>query len=157
VPADTGLSACCPVKKNRSGLTNRWGVLLLVAGRYIEGLKQTLGLISGVLRMAPGHFLLANVMASLCWAVPLALIPYWIGQHGHQFLQLSKKYRLLAYLVMAGIIFFWPLELAYFVSESRDRKRKRQPFTVVGTVNGHHRRLFYASGGMGTLLMVSRN
>ena len=27
---------------------NRWGVLLLVAGRYIEGLKQTLGLISGV-------------------------------------------------------------------------------------------------------------
>jgi membrane protein DedA with SNARE-associated domain len=84
---------------------NRWGVLLLVAGRYIEGLKQTSGLISGVLRMAPGRFLLANAMASLCWAVPLALIPYWINQHSHQFLQLSKKYRLLAYLVMAGIIF----------------------------------------------------
>ena len=83
---------------------NRWGVLLLVAGRYIEGLKQTLGLISGALRMAPVRFMLANVLASVCWVVPLALIPYWIGEHGHRFLQLNTKYGLFAYLLMAAII-----------------------------------------------------
>jgi membrane protein DedA with SNARE-associated domain len=83
---------------------NRWGFLLLVAGRYIEGLKQTLGLISGALRMAPARFLLANAVASLCWAVPLALIPYWINQHSGQFLKFSKEYRLAAYLLVAGVI-----------------------------------------------------
>jgi len=83
---------------------NRWGFLLLVAGRYIEGLKQTLGLISGALRMSPRRFFLANAMASLFWAVPLALIPYWINRHGHQFLLFSKEYRLVAYFLVAGII-----------------------------------------------------
>jgi membrane protein DedA with SNARE-associated domain len=84
---------------------NRWGFFLLVAGRYIEGLKQTLGLISGALRMAPARFVLANTTASFCWAVPLALIPYWINRHSHQFLSFSKEYRLAAYLLVAGIIF----------------------------------------------------
>ena len=83
---------------------NRWGVLLLVAGRYIEGLKQTLSLISGVLRMAPGRFVLANFFASLFWAIPLALIPYWINQHSGQFLKFSREYRLEAYLLMVGLI-----------------------------------------------------
>lgn len=83
---------------------NRWGLLLLVAGRYIEGLKQTLGLISGALRMAPARFVVANATASLCWAVPLALIPYWINQHSHQFLLLSKEYRLVAYFLVAGLV-----------------------------------------------------
>lgn len=83
---------------------DRWGFLLLIAGRYIEGLKQTLGLISGALRMAPTHFVLANATASLCWAVPLALIPYWINRYSHQFLLFSKEYRLVAYLLVAGII-----------------------------------------------------
>jgi membrane protein DedA with SNARE-associated domain len=83
---------------------NRWGLLLLVAGRYMEGLKQTLGLISGALHMAPARFVLANATASLCWAVPLALIPYWINRYGHQFLLFSREYRLMAYLLVAGII-----------------------------------------------------
>ena len=83
---------------------NRWGFLLLVVGRYIEGLKQMLGLVSGALHMAPTRFALANVTASLCWAVPLALIPYWINRHMHQFLLLSKEYRLLVYLLLAGFI-----------------------------------------------------
>ena len=83
---------------------NRWGFLLLVAGRYIEGLKQTLGLISGVLRMAPARFVLANAMASLCWSVPLSLIPYWINHHSRQFLQFSREYRLEAYVLVAGLI-----------------------------------------------------
>lgn len=83
---------------------NRWGVLLLVVGRYVEGLKQTLGLISGALQMVPGRFLVANAAASACWSVPMALIPYWITRHGRQFLQLSKEYKLTAYLVVAGII-----------------------------------------------------
>ncbi len=86
------------------GRINRWGFLLLVAGRYIEGLKQTLGLISGALRMAPGRFFLANTIASLCWSVPLALIPYWINQHSGQFLKFSREYRLEAYLLVAGLI-----------------------------------------------------
>ena len=83
---------------------NRWGFLLLVAGRYIEGLKQTLGLISGVLRMARARFVLANAVASLCWSVPLALIPYWINHHSRQLLQFSKEYRLVAYVLVAGLI-----------------------------------------------------
>ena len=83
---------------------NRWGLLLLVAGRYIEGLKQTLGLISGVLRMRPSRFVLANAAASLCWAVPLALVPYWINQHGRQLLQFSRENRLTAYLLVSGLI-----------------------------------------------------
>ena len=83
---------------------NRWGLLLLVAGHYIEGLKQTLGLISGALHMAPARFVLANATASLCWAVPLALIPYWINRHGHQFLRFSREYRWIAYLLAVGLI-----------------------------------------------------
>ena len=83
---------------------DRWGVFLLVAGRYIEGLKQSLGLISGVLRMAPARFFLANAAASLCWAVPMALIPYWINRHSGQFLHFNKEYRWVAYLLVAGLI-----------------------------------------------------
>lgn len=83
---------------------NRWGLLLLVAGRYIEGLKQTLGLISGALRMAPARFILANATASLCWAVPLALIPYWLNRYSHQFLLFSREYRWVAYFLVAGLL-----------------------------------------------------
>ncbi len=83
---------------------NRWGILLLVGGRYIEGLKQTLGLISGAFQMAPLRFMVANAAASLCWAVPLGLIPYWINRHSQQFLRFSREHRLEAYWVAAGII-----------------------------------------------------
>lgn len=83
---------------------NRWGIFLLVTGRYIEGLKQTLGLISGALCMAPSRFVPANAVASICWAVPLALIPYWINQYGHKFLLFSREYRLVAYFLVAGLL-----------------------------------------------------
>ena len=98
---------------------NRWGVFLFVAGRYIEGLKQTLGLVSGVLHMAPARFVVANAVASLCWAVPLALIPYWINQHSRQFLHFSKEYRWVAYLLMVGLIC-----MAIGISSFRRRKLK---------------------------------
>lgn len=83
---------------------NRWGVLLFVASRYLEGLKQTLGIVSGALRMAPGRFLLANGVACLCWAIPMALIPYWIDRYGRRFLHYSREYRLEAYIVACGLI-----------------------------------------------------
>jgi len=49
-------------------LFERWGVLSIIAGKFIGGLRPFIPVVAGTLNMPLGLFLLASVTSSLLWA-----------------------------------------------------------------------------------------
>ncbi len=86
-------------------LVERHGMAFLIAARFVEGLKQTASIAVGALGLPAARFLLANLVASVCWAGVFSLAPWWIVAHAHRLLALEQEHRVAALgVVMAGLV-----------------------------------------------------
>ncbi len=86
-------------------LVGRHGMAFLIGARFVEGLKQTASIAVGALGLSAPRFLLANLVASLCWAGLFSLAPWWIGAHAHRLLLFEQEHRGVAIgAAMAGLV-----------------------------------------------------
>ncbi|MFE8032074.1 DedA family protein [Thiohalocapsa marina] len=60
---------------------NRYGGWFVVFGRFVDGPHQLIGLLSGVLGMSWGRFMLLNVIGAILWASFWALGVYYLDLH----------------------------------------------------------------------------
>ncbi|WP_398471901.1 DedA family protein [Tardiphaga sp.] len=60
---------------------NRWGVLTLIFGRIIPGVRTLISVPAGVFHVHPGKFIALSTIGSLAWSATLALAGYALGEN----------------------------------------------------------------------------
>ena len=99
----------------------RWGVGLLVIGRFLDGIRQTSNLAAGMLAMPWGRFLTGTLIGTSLWVFSFGLGAYLLEKDFHaitSFLAPMRPYSLfLAALLILGL-------LALVVSTRRRRVDK---------------------------------
>jgi len=78
---------------------NRNGAKVVIVARFIEGLRQFNGLISGISEMKWPKFLTFNTIGAVLWVAVWSTVGYFAGTHIDQF----RKYEL--YITIVTVIF----------------------------------------------------
>jgi membrane protein DedA with SNARE-associated domain len=97
----------------------RRGGLVVVAGRFIEGLRQAAGIIAGTAEMPFKRFMIFNVLGAVLWVAVWAPIGYLAGGHITTIYDTATRYSL--YLLIALLLL-----LAAWIARAVWR-RKRSP------------------------------
>ncbi len=90
-----------------TGWMTRHANLLLLGNRYIFGFRIIITAASGALGMPPLRFTILNLIASIIWAVPVALLGFYLGAKAEAIYLDAKRYEpwvLLCLLVIAASI-----------------------------------------------------
>jgi phosphatidylglycerol lysyltransferase len=85
----------------------RHGNWLLLGSRYAFGFRIVIPAACGALGMPPLRFTIINVFAGILWAVPTALLGYYLGGIAESLVLDIRKYELwalAAFLVMAALV-----------------------------------------------------
>jgi len=61
------------------GKFNRWGILIILLGRHIAGLRAQIFLVSGIMRMPALKFLVTDAVSSLFTMALMIGVGYWGG------------------------------------------------------------------------------
>jgi membrane protein DedA with SNARE-associated domain len=64
------------------GFFNRYGIWLILFGRFFDGTRQLNGLVAGSARMAWGEFFLADLSGAALWASVWVIGLYFLGHKG---------------------------------------------------------------------------
>jgi membrane protein DedA with SNARE-associated domain len=80
----------------------RRGGLVVVAGRFVEGLRQAAGIIAGTAEMPWKRFLAYNVLGATLWVAVWAPIGYLAGDHIGTIYATATRYSV--YLLIAVIV-----------------------------------------------------
>jgi membrane protein DedA with SNARE-associated domain len=99
----------------------RRGGLVVVAGRFIEGLRQLAGIIAGTAEMPWKRFMFFNVLGATLWVAVWAPIGYLAGDHIETIYATATRYSL--YLLIALVL----LLAAWIVRAVLRRKRGPVP------------------------------
>jgi membrane protein DedA with SNARE-associated domain len=99
----------------------RRGGLVVVAGRFIEGLRQVAGIIAGTAEMPFKRFLFCNVLGATLWVAVWAPIGYLAGSHIGTIYATATRYSL--YLLIALVL----LLAGWVVRAFLRRRRGRAP------------------------------
>lgn len=70
----------------------RYGILLVVLSRFIDGPRQLTGIIVGSLNMPAIIFILATSLGAVLWVGVWGLGGYYLGQHIHLFAETFDKF-----------------------------------------------------------------
>lgn len=97
---------------------NRWGVLALIFGRHILGLRVPLTVAAGVLRVPYRVFAVSVAISSAVWAAILLALGVRFGARVAGFLHLHR------WAYVAVPVAFWLIVVAYALVE-RGRRRHR--------------------------------
>jgi membrane protein DedA with SNARE-associated domain len=96
----------------------RWGVGLLMVGRFLDGVRQTSNLAAGILEMPWWRFLFGTLVGTSLWVGTVGLGAYLLEEDFHAlvaFLESIKPYGLaLSALLVLGLIVYvtrrgWPI------------------------------------------------
>ncbi|VAX12764.1 hypothetical protein MNBD_GAMMA24-1754 [hydrothermal vent metagenome] len=71
-------------------LCQRYGTLLVILSRFIDGPRQLTGIFVGSLQMPAVTFLLASSAGALLWVGFWGLGSYYLGQHTHMLAQIFE-------------------------------------------------------------------
>lgn len=99
-----------------TGFFERQGAKIVVAARFIEGLRQANGIIAGVAGMRWARFLTFNAIGAALWVAVWTSIGYLSGSHIDSIYREAKRYE--AYLAIAVAALFM-LYLAGRVKRSK--------------------------------------
>jgi len=80
----------------------RRGGLVVVVGRFIEGLRQTVGIIAGTAEMPLKRFMIFNVLGAVLWVAVWAPVGYLAGNHIGTIYATATRYSL--YLLIALLL-----------------------------------------------------
>ncbi|MGO9487515.1 MAG: DedA family protein [Solirubrobacteraceae bacterium] len=82
-----------------TGFFERHGGKVVIAARFVEGLRQANGIIAGVSGMHWARFLLFNAIGAALWVSVWTTIGYVSGDHINEIYDTAKRYE--AYLALA--------------------------------------------------------
>ena len=88
-------------------LMSRHGYWLLLASRFAFGFRIIIPAACGALGMAPVRFCLINLLASMIWAVPTALLGFYFGHAAEFLLAEAARYELwivFSFLIGAALV-----------------------------------------------------
>ena len=107
-------------------LFNRWGGLVILTARFLDGLRQLNGIVAGVMQMPWWTFTAYNVAGAILWTCAWGLGTYFLGRDVHG---IAGFFHMHAWLLYAlGMILF--VTLLLYLSRS-----SRHPFAFRGD---HH-------------------
>jgi membrane protein DedA with SNARE-associated domain len=86
-----------------AGFFERHGAKVVVAARFIEGLRQANGIIAGVSEMHWARFLTYNAIGAAVWVAVWTGIGYLSGNHLNTIYSAATRYE--AYLALAAVAF----------------------------------------------------
>jgi membrane protein DedA with SNARE-associated domain len=98
----------------------RWGRLLLVANRFLPGVRTTLLFGAGMFRMPPGDVFVCSAVSAFLWNGLLVLGGTLLGQNLDQVLTLVERYSAVGYGLL-GLVVVW-----YVVHVLRKRHGRRR-------------------------------
>jgi membrane protein DedA with SNARE-associated domain len=99
----------------------RRGGLVVVAGRFIEGLRQAAGIIAGTAEMPFKRFMIFNVLGAILWVAVWAPIGYLAGDHIGTIYTTATRYSLYLLIALLLLLAAW---IAWMVWR---RKRSQIP------------------------------
>ena len=126
-------------------LMGRHGNWLLLLSRYAFGFRIVIPAACGALGMPARRFTIINLMAGTIWAVPTALLGFYLGQAADLVLQTARRYefRILLIFLLAAVLILTVRHL------------HRQNFFEDLKVADLHALIPYAIGFMGIVNLVS--
>ena len=94
----------------------RYGLISIVAGRFIGPIRPVMPLVAGMMEMAPSRFLTVDFLSGMAWA-PLYLLPgYFIGEAAET--ASTAVHKQLAFLIVA-VISLWIISQLAWVFRNR--------------------------------------
>ena len=99
--------------------------LLIVAGRYVPGMRFAVNASMGLSEMPYRRFLAWSVLSGALWSVYTCALAYWVSTTLAGFP--------LASLIISSLITSGALVLVYYVNRSRKRKAEAESTDVSGT------------------------
>jgi membrane protein DedA with SNARE-associated domain len=97
----------------------RRGGLVVVAGRFIEGLRQTVGIIAGTAEMPWKRFMIFNVLGAVLWVAVWAPLGYLAGDHIGTIYATATRYSLYLLIALLALLAILIVRVVW--------RRKRSP------------------------------
>jgi membrane protein DedA with SNARE-associated domain len=101
------------VKRQRlarlEGFFRRFGLWLILLGRFVDGTRQLNGLIAGSARMPWYRFLLADLLGSAAWVSFWVIGLYYLDEHAsvlHQWLHQDYLWAMLAIFLLLSLVLY---------------------------------------------------
>jgi membrane protein DedA with SNARE-associated domain len=85
----------------------RRGGLVVVAGRFIEGLRQAAGIIAGTAEMPPRRFLAYTTLGAVLWVGVWAPVGYLAGNHIGTIYSTATRYSLYLLIALVVLLAAW--------------------------------------------------
>lgn len=85
-------------------LFKRYGGLLVLLGRFVDGLRQLNGIVSGTMKMPWGVFTAYNVAGACLWTGAWVLGTYYLGKRIHYIAAFFHHHRALLYMIAAALV-----------------------------------------------------
>jgi membrane protein DedA with SNARE-associated domain len=96
--------------RKAEALFSRWGMGLLMVGRFLDGIRQTSNMAAGVLEMPWWRFLLGTLVGTSLWVGTFGLGAYLLEEDFHTivaFLEPLGPYGLaITAILLLGLIFY---------------------------------------------------
>jgi membrane protein DedA with SNARE-associated domain len=90
-----------------TGFFERHGAKVVVAARFIEGLRQANGIVAGVSDMRWGRFLAYNAIGAAIWVVVWTGIGYLSGSHINTIYMAATRYETYLALAIAALVMIY--------------------------------------------------
>ncbi len=93
-------------RQHIEALFGRHGGVVILLARFVDGLRQLNGIVSGILRMPWWKFTVYNVAGALLWTCAWGLSVYYVGRDIHRIANFFHRHRtsMLALSVIAVIV-----------------------------------------------------
>jgi membrane protein DedA with SNARE-associated domain len=98
-------------------LFERYGGVIVLLGRFIDGLRQLNGIVSGMMKMPWGTFTAYNVAGAILWTGAWGVGTYYLGRRIHAIAAFFHHHRALLFILTATLV----LALLVYLFRSRSR------------------------------------
>jgi membrane protein DedA with SNARE-associated domain len=98
-------------------LFEKYGGLIVLLGRFVDGLRQLNGIVSGMMKMPWGVFTAYNVAGAILWTGAWGVTTYYLGRRIHAIAAFFHYHRSLLFILTATLV------LALLVYLLRPRSR----------------------------------
>jgi membrane protein DedA with SNARE-associated domain len=92
------------------GFFLRYGIWLILLGRFVDGTRQLDGLVAGSAHMPWTRFLIADLLGTAAWVSFWVFGLYYLDEHAavlHQLLHRDTFWVLLLLVLLLGLLLFW--------------------------------------------------
>ncbi len=105
----------------------RRGALVVTGARFVDGLRQTNGLVAGTTGMPSRRFLAANAAGAALWAGVWTAVGYFAGSNVTVLYREAVRYQVLLLVTVAAV-------LALVAFRALVRHRRRPPHDAAGRI-----------------------